>query len=306
VLSTFFGKSKPINFVVVAFYMLVLFLIAHYKSDLLLVYAGIPSLVGKLILYVLSMLILNFIVQKNDFITKSTYTILLYAVITAILPNALTNFNLLLSNVFVLAGLTSILHLQSEKQIKSKVLNASICIGLASLAYFWSIGFIILVFIGVLSFDPKDYRNWIIPIIGLGVVYLFANCYTLYVEDSFYTLTRYLDAVSFSFDNYLIKDQLFSVGIVAICSVIFSFFYALKFKRKMAKIKPILRIVIAYLIVGCLIALIAPQKNSAELLFMIAPLAIIGTTYLEMKNYNLTKEINIWVFVLIPFTVLLF
>ncbi len=305
-LSTFFGKSKPINFVVVAFYMLVLFLIAHYKSDLLLVYAGIPSLVGKLILYVLSMLILNFIVQKNDFITKSTYTILLYAVITAILPNALTNFNLLLSNVFVLAGLTSILHLQSEKQIKSKVLNASICIGLASLAYFWSIGFIILVFIGVLSFDPKDYRNWIIPIIGLGVVYLFANCYTLYVEDSFYTLTRYLDAVSFSFDNYLIKDQLFSVGIVAICSVIFSFFYALKFKRKMAKIKPILRIVIAYLIVGCLIALIAPQKNSAELLFMIAPLAIIGTTYLEMKNYNLTKEINIWVFVLIPFTVLLF
>ncbi len=305
-LSSFFSKSKPINYIVVALYMLTLFVIAHYKRGFVAESGYIIKFVAGALLYVLPMLMLHFIVQRNDLTHKGTHTILLYAFLTAIVPYALTNTTILLANVFVLLALRNVLYLRNEKQMKSKIFNATIYIGLSSLVYFWSIGFIILVFIGILYFEPKNYRNWIIPVIGLGMVYLFANCFTLLFYDSFYTFTEYVAPVSVSYQGYLIKDQLFSVGILGLCMLFFSSIYLIKLNRKAANIKPVLRLVFAYLIVAVGVAAIAPQKNTSELFFVAIPLAIIGTPYLEMSSYQFAKEINIWVFILIPLTTLLF
>lgn len=304
-LSSFFSKSKPINYIAVALYMGILFGIAHYKKGFETEASYIFLVAVSIFLYILPMLALNFVAQKNDLTNKGTFTILLYAFLTAILPNSLTSFSVLLSNVFVLFAIQNILHMRNEKHTKAKIFNASICIGLASLAYFWSIGFIVLVFLGIFYFESKNYRNWIIPFIGIGMIFLFANCFTLLFDDSFYAFTSYIEPISFSFQNYLVKDQLFSVGILSICIVFFLSIYLFKFGRKTAITKPILRVIIAYLIVAIGIATIAPGKNTSELFFIATPLAIIGTTYLEMNYNHFAKEINIWVLILIPFTMLL-
>ncbi len=286
--------------------MLLLLGIAHYKKGVVLQSESIFLILAGIILYILPMLLLNFLVQKNDLTYKGTYTILLYAFLTGILLNSLTDINILLASGLVVLGLRNILRLRDEKHMKAKIFNASLCIGIASLAYFWSIGFIFLVFFGVFYFEPKNYRNWIIPLIGIVTVYTFANCFTLLFYDSFFTVTDYVDPVSFSFQNYLVKDQLFSIGILSICIVFFLSIYLIKYSRKTANLKPILRLMIVYLILAVGIGIVAPEKNTSELFFIATPLAIIGTTYLE-TNYNvLAKEINIWVFVLIPFTMLLF
>lgn len=306
VLSSFFSKSKPINYIAVAVYMGALFSIAHYKKGFEIESTYISKVIASLFLYILPMLALNFVAQKNDLTNKGTFTIVLYAFLTAILPNSLTNFPVLFSNIFVLLALQSILHLRNEKQIKAKIFNASIYIGLASLAYFWSIGFVALIFLGILYFEPNNYRNWIIPFIGIIMIYVFANCFTLFFYDSFFTLTTYVDSISFSFLEYFTKELLFSVGVLSICIVFFFSIYLIKFRRKTANTKPILRVVIAYLIVAIAIAVIAPEKDTSELFFLATPLALIGTTYLEMNYNQLTKEVNIWIFLLIPFIVLLF
>ncbi|WP_024769795.1 DUF6427 family protein [Aquimarina macrocephali] len=305
-LSSFFSKSKPINYIAVALYMGILFGIAHYRKGFEAESSHILLTAASIFLYILPMLALNFVAQKNDLTNKGTFTILLYAFLTAILPNSLTSFPILLSNVFVLLAVQNILHLRNEKHIKAKIFNASIFIGLASLAYFWSIGFIILVFLGILFFDPKNYRNWIIPFIGVSMIYVFANCFTLLFYDSFFAIATYIDSISFSFQTYFIKEHLFSVGIISICIVFFFSIYLIKFGRKTANTKPILRVVIIYLIVAIVVAAIAPEKDTSELFFIATPLSLIGTTYLEMNYHQFAKEINIWVFILIPFTILLF
>ncbi|GAA4279492.1 hypothetical protein GCM10022259_42170 [Aquimarina mytili] len=124
--------------------------------------------------------------------------------------------------------------------------------------------------------------------------------------DSFFSFYEYIDPISFSFDGYLEKNQLFSVGILSICILFFTAIFIIKFNRKPANIKPILRLIIVYLILAIGIVLISPQKNTSELFFIAAPLAIIGTTYLEMEYHQFAKEINIWVLLLLPFTTLLF
>ncbi|WP_248331821.1 DUF6427 family protein [Aquimarina acroporae] len=305
-LSSFFSKSKPINYIVVALYMLILFCIAQYKKGVIEESRDIILIILSGILYILPMLLLNYVVQRNDLTEKGTYTILLYAFLTALLPGSLVNIHILIASAFVLLGLYNILRLKDEKQIKAKIFNASLCIGVATIAYFWSLGFIVFVYLGVLYFEPKNYRNWIIPILGVLTVYLFANCFTLFFYDSFFAVGAFINTISLSFAGYLVKDHLFSVGILAICILFFLSVYLIKYGKRTANIKPILRLIIAYLIIAMALVVVIPYKNTSELFFIAAPLSIMGTSYLEM-NYNmLAKEINIWVFVLIPFTMLLF
>ncbi len=289
----------------VALYMSLLYTIAHFNRGLEVNGTYILLALLGVFLYVLSMLALNFSAKKNELTNKGSFTVFLFAFLTAILPNALTSFSVLLANVFVLLAVQNVLHLRNEKKIKAKLLNASICIGIASLAYFWSIAFMLIVYIGVLYFEPKNYRNWLIPIVGLSTVFLFANCFTLYTEDAFFGITRYVDTMSFSFKNYLSKTQLFSVGIVSICILFFLSIYLITFRRKAANTKPILRIVLVYIIIALLVVVVAPEKDTSELFFMITPLALIGTTYFELNFSPLAKEINMWVCILIPFTILL-
>lgn len=286
--------------------MLSLYVVAGYRKGFSSDYIYIFLAVCGFIAYVFSMLILNTTTQENDLTKKSTHTIVLFAFLTAILPNALTNPFILLSNGLLILGIRSILKLGLGKNNKSHILNASLCIGLASLAYFWSIGFMSIVFLGISYFDSKNYRNWIIPIISLLIIYVFATCFSLVFYDSFFSMSSYIDTVSFSCQNYFTKDRLFSTGIFSIGIVFFISIYLTKHNRKSKKTKPILQLIIAQLLVGITIILVAPVKDTSEIIFIAAPLAILGTTYLELDHNDLVKEINIWMFLLIPVITILF
>ncbi len=286
--------------------MFVLYTIAHYKNGFNLDYLTILLFFGGFIVYVLAMLIINLITQKNDLTQKSTNTILLFAFLTTILPISLTNAGILLSNLLVILGIKSVLSLRNGKYIKSKILDASLCIGVASLAYFWSIGFIITVFLGILFFEPKNYRNWIIPIVGLLVVYIVSNCFTLLFYDSFFIVADYIKPISFSFEGYAYKGGVFSTGTLTICTLFFFAIYLIKFNRKSTKSKPVLKLIISQLLIALTMVIIVSGKNTSEMIFIAGPLAIIGTTYLEMDHGKFIQEINLWVFLLLPFMILLF
>ncbi|OED40890.1 hypothetical protein AB832_03510 [Flavobacteriaceae bacterium (ex Bugula neritina AB1)] len=286
--------------------MFTLYVIAYYKKGFDLEYKSILMFLGGFIAYIITMLLVNLITQKNDLTKKSTNTVLLFAFFTALLPTSLTRPDILLANLFLTLGIICVLDLRNGKQIKSNVFDASLCIGLASLVYFWSIGFILIVFLGILFFEPKNYRNWMIPIISLITIYVLANCFTLLFYDSLFDVTDYVDTVSFTFENYMNRESFFPIGSVILCVFFFFSVYLLKFKRKSAKVKPILKLIIAQLVIAVLIIVIVPNKNTSEILFITTPLAIIGTTYLEIDHDRLIKEINIWVFLLLPFMTLLF
>ncbi|WP_298314713.1 DUF6427 family protein [uncultured Aquimarina sp.] len=305
-LSSFFSKSKPINFIIVALYMFVLYAIAYYKKGFTLNYSTILMFFGGFMAYGLTMLTVNLITQKNDLTQKSTNTIMLFVFLTTILPSSLTNAALLLSNLFVVLGMRSVLNLRNGKHIKSNILDASLCIGVASIAYFWSIGFIAIVFLGIFYFEPKNYRNWIIPIIGLLIVYLISNCFTLLFYDSFFVISEYIEPISFSVEGYAYKGGVFSIGVLTICTLFFFTIYLIKFNRKPTKSKPFLKLIISQLLIAIAIVMIVPNKNTAEMVFIACPLAIIGTTYLEMDHGKFLQEINFWVFLLLPFMFLLF
>lgn len=262
----------------------------------------IISIIG-VVIYLITMGLLNHIALKNDLTKKSTHAVLLFAFSTAFLQNALLNVEILAANALVLLGVINILTIRNEIAVKSKIMNASLCIALASVFYFWSFLFLILIYIGIFIYSSRDYRNWIIPIAGWLTIFILSNGFTLLTNDTFLTFSEYLEKGSFDFQAYGSVKHAFILGTIVICASFFLFFYGIKFKRKSARIKPRLNIIVAQFFIALVLVLLAPNKNTSELYFVAAPLAIIGTSYFEHRYGKIIDEINVWVFLLFPIVI---
>ncbi len=304
-LTSFFSKSKPINIIALSSYMLILFIATYYKRGIQLEGKTILWYMLGLIIYTLLIFLFNLIIQNSDFAEKGTYTILLFTSFVAILPNSYIKSDLLISLLFILLAIKKIVYLKNQKHVKAKIFDASLYIGLASLVYFWSVGYYLIVFLSILYIELRDYRNWLIPVLGLTTIYLSANCFTLFYRDSFFSPNEYISTISFSFENYLSRNQLISTTIILIITLLFSLIYLIKHKLNLVHIRSTPNLVIGLLLTAFLIIIIVPNKNTSEFIFLTIPLSIMGTTYLEMNHSKLAKEINLWMFLLFPLIILM-
>src|SRR5690606_35010110 len=102
-LTSFFGKSKPINFLAVAVFMAVFYLIANAETLFSNFNPGTLALkTGVLIAFVLSATVLDFIAKKNDLTKRSAYKILIFAVFSVSFISILRDNQAIAANLFVL------------------------------------------------------------------------------------------------------------------------------------------------------------------------------------------------------------
>ena len=100
-ITSIFSKSKPINFIIVFFVMLLAFLVARIKlmEEPITVLVIIKQMALLFTCY-LSILLLNFIVSKNNLTKLNNYEILLFSLFLLLIPSTTFNANILFSNFF--------------------------------------------------------------------------------------------------------------------------------------------------------------------------------------------------------------
>ncbi len=142
-LTSFFGKSKPGNGMLIALFMSVFFLMANFQ-ELFLDFQFIKFLekCAVFLAYLISAYVLNFIAKKNELTRRSAYKILLFAIFTASFWKLLENTQVIFANLLVLFALRRIISLRTKKVMQKKVFDATFWICLASIFYFWSILFV--------------------------------------------------------------------------------------------------------------------------------------------------------------------
>jgi hypothetical protein len=175
-ITSLFKKSTPINFAFV-FLMLLFFFLTTQFHQVGSVFS-ISFLVKKTILFFIifaCFFTANFIIKKNGLSKDSAFTILFYLLLLLFFPSVMNNSMLFLANFFILLALRRLFSLQSSKSQKEKIFDASLWVFVASLFHFWSILFIILVFISILFHTARDYRTWFLPFIAffISLVLLF-------------------------------------------------------------------------------------------------------------------------------------
>ena len=293
-ITSVFRKSTPINLILVVFLMLVFFLIYQFQD---FSWTNSPFSIlkkaGLFFVLIASVFITDFITKRNGLSKDSSYTILFYFLFVLFFPSILNNLNLVLSNFFILLATRRLISLQSLKAPKEKIFDASLWIFIASLFHFWCIIFILLVFISIILHASRDYRNWILPFIAFFIVgIIFALHATIFDENLNLNMQTSLKIDYFT-NNY----QNLALSIFTTVTLFFVVSIFLTLAHRPLILLTSYKTIISFLFIGVLIFVVSPNKSNDLLLFTFAPLSIIASAHIEMKQEKLKQEIVLFVLI---------
>ena len=311
-LTSFFGKSNPVNYLILGAFIVLGYLLGAISGSSILI---TPILLLEhgffIVLSVLIMLLLDFIIRKNHLTKNNTFAILFFTCFLVMLPVIFFQFKIILANAFLLLALRRIMSLRSDKNSTKKILDASVWITIASLFYFWSILFFIPLWIAVIQKPNSNYKQMLVPFTGFLAVLLINTAYQLLANDSFAWFLNWKDSISFDFSKYNSASVLFPVTVILGFYIWTGIYRILKISTVSLKEKSNYLLLLYLSFTSFFVALLGPEKTGAEILFILAPVAIIAANYIE--NFETEryvekdvaefwfKEIMLWLVVILPF-----
>ena len=300
-LTNFFSNSKPFNFILISLLLFVgytfhNFQISSFEND----FIWLIQLTFKFGLYIILMLIFGFIIKKNNLTQINSYALFIFVCLLLLTPNVFQNSKPILSTVFILLALRRILSFNSKKNIQKKILDASLWIGIATLFYFWSILFLLVLYAALIQLASKNFKLFLIPIIGMFVVFIICTIYFLYLDNNMYWFTDYENFTSFDFSSYKFLKNFFSLFVILSMIVISLVFKFLNFTKTPLRKKSKYWIIIFTLITGIIIVILTAQKNGIELIFTIVPISILFSNFIEALQRKWVSEVMLWFILIAP------
>jgi hypothetical protein len=295
-ITSVFRKSTPLNFSLVVILMLVFFFLYQIQepawTDSVILIIQRVGLFGILLGTVF---LTSFISKRNGLSKDSTYTAFFYFLFLLFFPDLFNNPNLILANFFILMAIRRLISLQTLKDTKEKLFDASLWVFIASLFQFWSVLYILLVFISVIFHVSRDYRNWIIPFIALFAVSILFISSSLIFDINSVAFLQESSKISLSVDyftnNY--QNAAFSIYITVALFFVLSIFSTLS--NRPLVLHSSYKKVIASLFIGVLVFIFSSNKSNELLVFTFAPLAILATSHIEIAQPKLKEEIVMFV-----------
>ena len=290
-ITSVFKKSTPLNFSLVVFLILFFFL-TYQIQDLSWTNSALMIFekVGLLSVLLASIFIENFVSKKNGLSKDSSYTVLFYLLFLLFFPSILNNINLIFSNFFILLALRRLISLQSLTASKEKIFDASLWVFVASLFHFWSIIFIVLVFISIMFHVARDYRNWILPFIAFFAVGIIFTFFSLVFDVNGVEYINKNVKTSFEISYFTNNYQNAALSIYATVALFFVISMFATLSNRPLVLHSSFKKVIASFFIGVLVFLVSSNKSNDLLIFTIAPLAMMATAHIELPQLRLKQE----------------
>lgn len=304
-ITSLFRKSTPLNYSVVILAVVFFFFtyqIKHVTADNSWLRLGLKF--GLLGIIFASLFIANFIVKKNGLSKDSAYTVLFYLIFLLFFPSLFDDTALVFSNFFILLAMRRMVSLHSPKSPKEKIFDASLWVFVAALFHFWSILFVVLIFISILFHGARDYRNWFLPFIaffGIAMVYVL---FALLFNKQWITHLVDRSIIDLKFGYFTSNFQNLALSVYATIGLFFLGSLLLSLSHRPLILHSSYKKIMSAFIIGILILLISPFKSNDLLVFTIAPLSMMATSHIEMSQVKWQKEVIL--FLLIGFGVFAF
>ena len=298
-ITSLFRKSTPLNYTLVVLLMLLFFFLYQFQEV-----NGMESPIvilkktGLLFLLLASLFITNFLAKKNGLSKDSTYVVLFCFLLLLFSPSILNNPNLLLSNFFILLALRRLISLQSLQFPKEKIFDASVWVFIASLFHFWSILFIILVFVAILFHVARDYRNWLLPFLAFFAISVLFMLFAILFDKSVIGHLLKSTTTDYNMGYFTNNYQNLAFSIFVAIALFFLVSLQLTFSSKPIIVHASYKKIIISFFIGVAIFIISPDKSNDLLVFTFASLAIMATSHIETTQVKLQKEIIVSVFII--------
>jgi len=291
-ITSLFRKSTPINFAFVFLMLIFFFLTTQFHQVGTIFSFGL--LAKKTILFITIFACFftgNFIIKKNGLSKDSAFMVLFYLLLLLFFPSIMNNFKLFLANFFILLALRRLFSLKTSKSQKEKIFDASLWVFAASLFHFWSILFILLVFISILFHTARDYRTWFLPFIAF-----FISMVLLFFFDMVFNTNNVENAIANSTSNfeinYFINNyQNLALSLFASISLFFIGYLAFTISNRPIILHSTYKKIIAAFFIGLLVFVFSPNKSNDILIFTFTPLAIAMTIFVETPQSKAKTEL---------------
>ena len=306
-ISSIFGKTKPINYIILltflfVFYWIAVFLLFStvYNPD------DLMKQVFVLAILLFNIFIINFIVKRNKITANHSFTILFFTLLIVLFPEILLDNNAIFCSFFLLLAVRRLLSIKSLKLIKLKLFDATFWIVISSFFYDWALLYIVLVLITIYLYEPKNIRNWFVPIITLLTVLIITIGVLTILNRLEFLENHYTFSIGITAD-YILKweSSLKLLSYILITLVLIVVTFIKLSKSGLGRINT-MRLVTAFFIIGLAVTFIKSSNEITPILLTFFPASVFISNYIEgIKRHNI-KEMVLFSLLLIPFIVLFF
>ncbi|MCX2679107.1 DUF6427 family protein [Galbibacter sp. EGI 63066] len=304
-ISSIFGRTSPINFLILTVFVFLFMIITYaFHLDVSFGLGLVVKAVLSLIIIFFTLFLIDFIDKKNHLSDRNSYISLFFVLILCLFPKIFHETNMLISNFFVLLAFRRVISMRSNRDMEIKIFDASLWIFVAAFFYSWAIFFIVLVFLALFLYKKNDYRNLLIPFVTLFVVTLLAFTY-FFLSDNMEGFLLMLNfSPQFIIEKYVDIKYIVPLVFMCIMGLWGLLFFFLKKKSKSFKARVPGLLVFSTLVIAILVAVVSESANTSELIYVAFPIAVMMAKYVEWIKKEWLKEALIWMFVLVPLAVL--
>ena len=306
-ISSFFGKTKPINYIIVLTLLFVSYCLVRFLGkDVVFTPELLFSNLGIFLVLFATFFAVNFIVKRNKITKANSFAVLFYGLLCIFFPESLLDSNAILCSFFLVLATRKLISLKSLKEIKYKIFDAAMWIIVASLFYDWAMLYLVWVFIAVYIYEPKNIRNWFIPFSAFVAVGLLTVAFLSAVDKLQFIQEHYV----FNID---LEPSMFSewgktsVLLIYLIIVIFVGIYSsVKLGKTGAGRLASMRLVAISFTIGIFVTLFEVSMNSFPIMVTFFPAAVFLTNYVEIIRKPRFKEFALLVAILVPISVFVF
>ena len=291
-LANFFGKSKPVNFIVLFALFLIYFSFSLFSKELSF------NLFKEVLGFIIVFSVFNFILVKNQLTFDNSFGFLFFIILIGFFPDVLIINSTFYACLTVLLFLRKVYSLQSQKNTLHKLFDGGLWLGVSFLIEPYTVLFAVLLYVSIYLHQQFTYQTLLTPVIGFGsVIFLFFTyCFWYDKVNEFYLLFDWI--FHYDFNLYLSPKYLFQNIFIAVF-VIAAFF--LKSPKALAVLNTFRKnwiLTVIHLVISLLIILLMSNKASSELLFVFFPVAIILANGLEIYQHKWVSDVLLLLFLI--------
>lgn len=299
-ISSVFGKTKPINHVLVLSFVSLVFFLGRWRwEDEPITATTLPPLLLALACLLLAVLLMNFIIQRNQLTGTHGYAYFIFAVFCAGFPHALFENDGIYAFLFFLLAMRRLLSLQSLKRIHSKLFDGTLWILVSSLFVKWTLVLLPLPFIFLYVYQPKVFRNWLVPLVSL-IVFLLIGQGAAIVMGRPEALWEHYGSWALPVVEGSVWQAIGVKRLMYLVLVLVTMGISLVKQSKAGHGKLVsTRLLVLILVLALTAGVLWMPKQDEALLFSFFPASVFVARYIETVKRSKLKEALLWVFLIL-------
>lgn len=301
-LNNLFDKTKPINLIIFFLLFIIYYtnvFISTQSEPISLLYIVLE--IFRFFVYVLFILILNFIIHKNNLTDKNYYAILVFISLFSLSTAGILSFKELLSSFFVLFFFRKIFNTYKVSDYKKLFFDLGLLLGIITMINpLFSLLFILIV-IAFIIFAVNNIKTLLLSVMGFLSPIILSYTYLL-VTDNIKLFHKIFDInLSISLDFHFSDNIYYILLIITSIGLILSMYIMSKKQYINNSHKNQWIIILASYIFSLLFVCIDQVDKELVISILFIPLAIIISNYIEIIKIKWLKEVILAIFILLPF-----